>query len=501
MSSALTQILRDSARFIWYSATQPSLLMQAVLAIVGRPNVGKSTLFNRLIGKRKAIESQVPGTTRDRIYDSVEIDGYHTMLVDTGGIEVGEGGTDIEANVQEQSKTAIEGADVIIFVVDVREELTSEDFHAADLLRRSKKPVILVANKCDNPKFEDQRFNLYELGFGEPIPVTALHSFGIDDLEERIGEELKNLKFEKQEGYRKHEGRIRITFLGRPNVGKSTMVNSLFGKKMVVTSSVPGTTRDSTEIPFEYKDTAFTLVDTAGIRKRGKIEKGIEKYSILRAMQSIDETDVCVLMLDFDEGVTKQDCHVSEYVLDQKKGLILVMNKVDQFKGKEREDREHMAIHELQKAMDYVPWAPLIFTSALERKNIFQILELAIEISNERKREIPQDQLDVWLHMALKKHPPRGSRGKQRFNVLNVKQVDILPPTFVFGCAWPDIMHFSYGRYLENELRTQFGFGGTSLRLIFRKPGDRGGKVWTKEEKEGKEGKKEKKFDDDFLDE
>jgi len=472
--------------------------MQAVIAIVGRPNVGKSTLFNRLIGKRKAIESKVPGTTRDRIYDSVDLGGFNVMMVDTGGLEVGKLGGDIESNVQEQSRTAIEGADIILFVVDVREELTSEDFHAAELLRKSKKTVVLVANKCDNPKFEDQRFNLYELGFGEPVAVTALHSFGFDDLEDRIVEELKALKFEPQEGYRKHEGRIRITFLGRPNVGKSTMVNALFGKKMVVTSAVPGTTRDSSEIPFEYKGTAFTLVDTAGIRKRGRIEQGIEKYSILRAMQSIDETDVCVLMLDFDEGVTKQDCHVSAYVLEQKKGLILVMNKVDQFKGKEREDREHMAIHELQKAMDYVPWAPLVFTSALERKNIFQVLELAIEISEQRKREVPKEQLDIWLQLALKKHPPRGSRGKQRFNVLGVEQVDILPPTFVFSCNWPEIMHFSYGRYLENELRSQFGFGGTSLRLIFRKPGDHGGRKWKKDVKVSK---KEAEADGDFLDE
>ena len=432
----------------------------AVVAIVGRPNVGKSTLFNRLVGKRKAIESPHPGTTRDRIYDNAMIGDFTVMLVDTGGIETGKAGSSIESNVQEQSKMAIDGADVIVFVVDVREELTSEDFHAADLLRRSKKPVILVANKCDNPRFEEGRFNFYELGFGEPVALTALHSFGIDELEEKISEKLEDLKVEKGAAPEEEEGRVRIAFLGRPNVGKSTMINALFGKKIVVVSEVPGTTRDSTEIPFEYKEIPFTLIDTAGIRRRGKVEKGIEKYSILRSMSSIDQADVCVLMLDFEEGVTMQDCHVSQYILEQKKGLILVLNKVDQFSGKEREVAEHMAIHELQKKMDYLPWAPVVFTSALERKNIFQILELAKEVYDERKKEIPD--------------PPRGTRGKQRFNVLSVRQDGVQPPTFVFSCEWPEIMHFSYGRFLENELRSSFGFTGTSMRLIFRKPGDRG---------------------------
>lgn len=449
--------------------------MSAVVAIVGRPNVGKSTLFNRLVGKRRAIESDVPGTTRDRIYDTVNVEGYKVLLVDTGGIEV-KVGSDIETNVQEQSKTAIEGADVILFVVDVREELTGEDFHAATLLRKSKKPVILVANKCDNPKFEELRFNLFELGFGEPVALTALHSFGIDELESRVAEELKRQKFEKDEEEPHDENRIRIAFLGRPNVGKSTMVNALFGKKMVVVSDVPGTTRDTTEIPFEYKDVPFTLIDTAGIRRRGKIEQGIEKYSILRSMQAVEQADICVLLVDAEEGVTKQDCHVSEYILEQRKGLILVVNKMDRYKDKEREDREHMLVHDLQNTMAYLPWAPVVFGSGLERRNIFQILELAIEITEERRRIVPTQDLRVWLSQALKKHPPRGSRGKHRFNVLSVEQVDILPPTFVFYCEWPEIMHFSYGRFLENELRAQFGFSGTSIRMIFRKPGERGPK-------------------------
>ncbi|QQR54974.1 ribosome biogenesis GTPase Der [Candidatus Peregrinibacteria bacterium] len=449
--------------------------MSAVVAIVGRPNVGKSTLFNRLVGKRRAIESNIPGTTRDRLYDKTLIDDYEVLLVDTGGLELGKEGESIEASVQEQSHIAIDGADVILFVVDVREDPTAEDFHAADLLRKSKKPVLLVANKCDNPRFEEQRYNLYELGFGEPIPVTALHSFGIDELESRVGDELKDQGFERDEKAAKpHEERIRIAFLGRPNVGKSTMVNALFGKKMVVVSDVPGTTRDATEIDFEYKDFKFTLVDTAGIRRRGKIEQGIEKYSILRTMQSVDEADICVLMLGFDEGITNQDCHVSQYILEQKKGLILVVNKMDLVDPKKRDQGEHMFVHRLKTKMAYLPWAPVIFASALERRNIFQVLELSAEISEERRKTVPTKDLRVWLQLALDKHPPNMSRGKHRFTVSSVEQVSTQPPTFVFRCNWPEVMHFSYGRYLENGLRETFGFVGTALKLIFRKPGDEG---------------------------
>ena len=461
--------------------------MSAVVAIVGRPNVGKSTLFNRLIGKRRAIESNVPGTTRDRIYDKMWVDEFEVLMVDTGGLELGkEGEGTIEASVQEQSQTAIEGADVILFVVDVREDPTAEDFHAASLLRKSKKPVLLVANKCDNPRFEDQRYNLYELGFGEPIPVTALHSYGVDELETRIAQELRTLGFEKSptegEGRKWEEGRTRIAFLGRPNVGKSTMVNALFGKKMVVVSEVPGTTRDSTEIPFEYKDYKFTLVDTAGIRRRGKVEQGIEKYSILRTMQSVDEADVCVLLLNFEDGITNQDCHVSQYVLEQKKGLILVVNKMDLVDPNKKDQAEHMFVHRLQTKMGYLPWAPVIFASALERRNIFQILEHSHDISQERQKWVPKDELRVWLQLALDKHPPNMARGKHRFVVNSMEQVSIEPPTFVFKCNWPEVMHFSYGRYLENGLREHFGFIGTAIKLIFRKPGGRDGKAHEEDE-------------------
>lgn len=449
--------------------------MSAVVAIVGRPNVGKSTLFNRIVGSRKAIESEIAGTTRDRIYSQTKMDGYDVLLVDTGGLESEQKEGFIEANVQEQSKIAIGGADVIIFVLDVRADMTSDDFHVAELLRKSRKPVVLVANKCDNPSLEELKFNFYELGFGEPVAVTAIHSYGIEELESRIVKELESLKFDKSDDVISNDS-IRISFLGRPNVGKSTMVNAIFGKERVIVSDIPGTTRDASEIPFEYNENKFTLVDTAGIRRRGSIESGIEKFSVLRSMQSIDMSDICVLLLDFEEGITAQDCHVSEYILEQKKGLIIVVNKIDILKGAEREEQENVFIYNLKKKMDYVPWAPVVFCSALERKNIFNVLDLSIQIYNERRKKISQEQLNIWLDSAVRKHPPSGMRGKRKFNVLSVEQVGQNPPKFVFGCEWPEIMHFSYGRFLENELRETFGFVGTSISFVFKRPGDSNGR-------------------------
>lgn len=453
-----------------------NLFMSGVVAIVGRPNVGKSTLFNRLIGKRQAIESDIPGTTRDRLYHTTRFGDYEVLLVDTGGLELGRTGGTIEENVQEQSRIAIEGADVILFVVDVRTDLTSEDFHAAELLRKSKKEVLLIANKCDNSSLEDNRFHLYELGFGEPIPVSAIHSDGLDLVSHATAKALKGLgmapaqeRFEDEDA----EKRIRIAFLGRPNVGKSTMVNGLFGKKMVVVSEIAGTTRDSTEIPFSYKEYPFTLIDTAGIRKRGKVEKGLEKYSVLRSMQAVNEADVCVLLLDAEGGLASQDLHISEYILEERKGLILVVNKMDIEKGKAREALENLYINRLRAKMAYVPWAPVVFASGLERKNIFRILDLAVEIAEERSRTLEQEDLNVWLAQTLAKHPPRGKRGKNRFDIMGVEQTGTEPPQFTFTCFWPELMHFSYRRFLENALREQFGFAGSAVQLAFKRPNER----------------------------
>ena len=452
-----------------YAVSTIKKLMSAVVAIVGRPNVGKSTLFNRIIGKRSAIESEIAGTTRDRLMHPYNLNGIKTLLVDTGGLELDKESGTIEGDVQKQSRLAIDGADLIVFMVDIQSELTSEDYHAADMLRKSKKPVLFVANKCDSSHLEEKQYHLYELGFGEPILLSAIHGEGISALLSKSEKELTKQGFEPAQEGEEDDGRIKIAFLGRPNVGKSTMINALFGKERVVVSEVAGTTRDATHIPFEYEGEPFTLIDTAGIRRRGKIEKGIEKYSVLRTLQSAAEADIAVLMMDFEEGLTSQDMHVSEAILNEKKGLILVVNKTDILPSDEAENRKHYLFRVLKNKMAYVPWAPLVFTSAKERKYIFEILNLSIEINKERRKTISDEKMAIWLEQTLAAHPPKGRKGKREFNVLRARQVDSNPPVFLFYCDWPQYMHFSYERYLENRLRESFGFRGTALELKFKR--------------------------------
>ena len=310
--------------------------MHPVVAIVGRPNVGKSSLFNRLVGKRKAIESAISGTTRDQVSQVVHFRDYDVLLVDTGGLELDSSGT-IEADVQSQARAAIQGADVVVFVLDVRFDPTAADFHAAELLRKSGKATVMVANKCDHvASLEERTFNFYELGFGEPVAISAIHGTGLDALMVAVEAELSllGLNFDPSDVSRP-EG-LRLAFLGRPNVGKSSFINAVFGKEKVIVSEIPGTTRDAVEIPFEYAGHPFVLVDTAGIRRRGKVESGIEKYSVMRSFQSIDDADVVVLVMDANDGVRAQDLHVCEFVLNQNKGLIVVMNKMDLFEDQEQ---------------------------------------------------------------------------------------------------------------------------------------------------------------------
>lgn len=444
--------------------------MSLVVALVGRPNVGKSTLFNRLIGKRQAIESDVPGTTRDRLMAPLKIKGSTVLLVDTAGIQSTENPEDLDLNVQKQTEIAIEGADLILFITDIRYELTSEDFLAAEKLRRTKKPVFLIVNKCEKRNAEDSVPEFYRLGFGEPLALSALQGYGVIELEEKLEEWVEKVeKLNPDKHLLIEDEGIRLSFVGRPNVGKSTLINALLGEERVVASEVAGTTRDSTELHFKYEEAPFILIDTAGIRRRGKIEKGLEKYSVLRSYQSISDSEISVLLLDGEEGIKNQDCQISSFVLEANKGLILVLNKMDKYKGKEREERENQLIYELKTHMAYLPWAPVVFTSALERKNLFKILELAKQIHEERNKEIPEEELIDWLNRTLIKHPPHRYRGRRELKIHSVKQVAKNPPCFEFYCDWPQLLHFSYIRYLENELRAEFGFSGTSIELKFRR--------------------------------
>jgi len=431
---------------------------------VGRPNVGKSTLFNRLIGKRHAVVSDIAGTTRDRISQQFECHDYHTLLIDTGGLESGKQ-ENIEADIQTQAKIAIEDADVIVFVIDGSKDLTPDDFAAADILRKSKKPSILIANKCDNQQIiEENVYNLYELGFGEPIKISAIHKMGIEEVKSIIAKNLKELKF-KTGIKKKEEDRTNICILGKPNAGKSSLVNALTGSEKTIVSNIPGTTRDAIDTEIEYKENKFNLIDTAGLRRRGKIEKGIERFSAMRCIQAIERSDVVVLLIDGNAGITSQDCHIVQYALEKEKGLMIAINKIDLL-DKGEETRKYI-IRRLRRKFAFIPWATIIFISAKNKRNTYQILEQSLEIMEERKKRISTAEFNGFMKKTTQKHLP-ASRKMQKPKFMYGSQVDSQPPKFLLFFKNAANLHFSYPRYLENEIRKEYGFNGTAINISFK---------------------------------
>lgn len=394
------------------------------IAIVGRPNVGKSTLFNRLIGKRHAIIAEEAGTTRDRISHKFEHEGYEMILVDTGGIQHGKQ-EDIEADVASQAKIAIEEADITVFVIDSTQNLTVDDFAAADILRKSEKPVILVANKCDNPEIETNIYNIFELGFGEPIAISAIHKIGIEKLQNQLVKSLKELKFKKQRKKEPESKTIDLCILGRPNAGKSSLVNTFIGSEKVIVSEIPGTTRDVTDTEIEYNERKYNLIDTAGLRRPGKRKPGIEKFSSLRCFSSIERSDIVVLLIDGSERISNQDANIASYALEAEKGLIIAINKIDLFeKGEEARNR---ILARIKKLFAFVPWTPLVFISAKNKQNTYKILELAEEIIKERKKKIKTAEFNGFLKKITYKHLPASSKNKKPKFAYG-SQVDTEPP-------------------------------------------------------------------------
>jgi GTPase len=440
----------------------------AIVAIVGRPNVGKSTLFNRIIGKRLAVIAKEAGTTRDRIQQDFLSNGYNLRLVDTGGLQTGKK-KNIEADVEKQAQVAIDKADIILFVIDTIQSLTADDFAVANILRRSKKHVILVANKCDHPNIEENIYNIYELGFGEPVQVSAIHKVGIDILLGEIQDKLKELKIKKSRKKSKakkveeKEGQIKVSFLGRPNVGKSSLMNSLLGEERVIVSDIPGTTRDATDIDIDYKDSSITIIDTAGIRRRGKIERGIEKFSIIRCKDAIIRSDISVILIDATEPVTSQDLHIVEFALKEKNGIILAVNKSDLTEGEDKNE----ILRTIYRKCDFLPWAPVVFISAKNNKNTNQLLDLAIEIYETRHTKIPTPKLNKFLQKTVMKHLPSAT-GRFKSKLLYGNQTGENPPKFTIFFKNAKHLHFSYRRYIENELRKEFGFNGTPVSITFR---------------------------------
>ena len=435
-----------------------------IVAIVGRPNVGKSTLFNRLIGERRAIVEDLPGTTRDRVYGTAEWAGVEFTVVDTAGLQ---DEREIEASslaeilkhTREQAQSAIEEADVIVLMVDAKEGITAGDYEVADLLRRTDKPTIVAANKADNLARRENAVEFYNLGLGEPIPISAFHGSGTGDLLDRIVEALPEFEEEPET-----EG-PKIAIVGRPNVGKSRLLNALLGQERAIVSDVPGTTRDTLDTQLVWAGQPLTLIDTAGIRRKGRIERGIEHFSVLRSMRAIDRADVVLLVIDATESFTAQDLHIAGYVEEQKKGMVVVVNKWDLVeKGPTTMDEYR---EKAREALDFMPYVPLTFISAKYGQRVYQVLEVALHVVEERNKRVPTAQLNKMLREAVAKHQPPSKPGKW-LKFYYVTQVDVAPPTFVFFCNDPQAVHFSYRRYLENQLRENFGFVGTPIRMSFR---------------------------------
>lgn len=434
-------------------------MTKPLVALVGRPNVGKSTLFNRLVEQPLAIVEDVPGTTRDRIYADAEWGGTTFTFVDTGGL-VPDSSDDLATLVRGQVEVAIAEAEAIILLVDVKEGVTGSDLEIAGLLRRSGKPVLLAVNKADNESRRRDAMEFYELGLGEPIPISAHHGTGTGDLLDallKVGwSEMRPLPTEGTS----------IAIVGRPNVGKSSLLNYLLGQERMIVSETPGTTRDAVDSLIDWNGQQVALIDTAGIRKRGRIIPGIERYSVIRALRAIQRADVALLLLDATEGITEQDAHIAGYVVDEARGLVLVVNKWDLVE-KDAYSVQYYT-DEIRRALRFVAYAPLVFVSAITGQRVREAMDVALEVQESRSTRVPTGELNRRVMDALSRHAPPSKRGK-RLKIFYATQVGTAPPRFVFFVNDPDLVHFSYQRYLENQLRESFGFEGSPVRMAFRR--------------------------------
>jgi GTPase len=463
--------------------------MNPLVAIVGRPNVGKSTFFNRMLGERVAIVEDMPGTTRDRIYGDTDWNGREFTLIDTGGLElgseipVGQVGLDgqpgdIMKRVQAQAKLAIEEADVIVFMVDAQAGITAADEEVADLLRRTQKPVVLAVNKADNAKLRQDAVEFYTLGIGEPITLSSTQGTGTGDLLDLIVDALP--PEEERSEDEEDEEITRIAIVGRPNVGKSSLLNAILGFQRTIVSDVPGTTRDAIDTEFEYKDKKLVLIDTAGIRRRGRVGPGVEKYSVLRASRAIDRSDVALLLIDASEGLAAQDTHIAGEIQEKAKGVVVIVNKWDLAQAQRREEREGIFPNpddEIESAeryrkiiaegLKFIPYAPIVFASAKTGYHVQSLFDIVLNIAEMRYLRVPTSRLNEVVQEAIRRHNPTIFKGKV-MKIYYATQTRVNPPTFVFFVNDPQALHFSYERYLENQLRYAFSFKGTGIRLQFR---------------------------------
>ncbi|HEY8363442.1 MAG TPA: ribosome biogenesis GTPase Der [Tissierellaceae bacterium] len=434
-------------------------MKRAIVCIVGRPNVGKSTLFNRIVGKRIAITEDTPGVTRDRIYAEGEWLGKYFTVIDTGGLDP-DSEEIIMANIKRQVEIAIDTADVIIFVVDGKEGLSPTDKEIGNMLRKFKKKVILACNKVDRPKNSQEIYEFYELGFGEPIAISAEQGLGIGDL---LDEVVKSFPEDVDTDY--DEDVIKVCFIGKPNVGKSSLINKILGEERVIVTNIPGTTRDAVDTYFEYNDQKYVFIDTAGLRRKRSIYEKIERYSVVRTLTAIDRSDICVLVIDATEGVSEQDSKIAGYAHNNGKGIIIAVNKWDLVK---KDSNTYLEFEkEIRRVLSFINYAPIVFISALTGQRINKLLDLINVVNNNYNMRISTGVLNDIINEAVLMAQPPSDKGK-RLKIFYGTQVAVRPPKFVIFINDKELMHFSYERYLENQIRSHFGFSGVPILFEFR---------------------------------
>ncbi|MEG0339509.1 MAG: ribosome biogenesis GTPase Der [Oscillospiraceae bacterium] len=441
-------------------------MSKPIVAIVGRPNVGKSTFFNKLIGERLAIVEDTPGVTRDRLYGNCEWQGHNFLLIDTGGIETGADDA-ILKHIRQQAQVAIDTADTIVFVTDLRSGVTAQDIEIATILMRSGKPIVLAVNKVDNVgKVPLELYDFYSLGLGEPFPVSSVHGHGTGDILDEI---CKNLPVEKADD--EDDERISVAVIGRPNVGKSSLVNYILGENRMIVADLAGTTRDAVDSDVENSHGKFTFIDTAGLRRKGKVEDGVERYSVLRSLAAVERARVCVIMIDAQDGFTEQDSKVAGFAHEQGKACVIAVNKWDAIENKDDKTMEKER-KKLEGDFSFMSYAPIIFISAKTGQRVERLFELIKYVDEQNAMRITTGMLNDLLARATARVQPPSDKGK-RLKIYYITQIATRPPTFVCFSNSKELFHFSYRRYIENQIRETFGLEGTPIRMLIRERGEK----------------------------
>ncbi|ELK8001192.1 ribosome biogenesis GTPase Der [Listeria monocytogenes] len=434
-------------------------MAKPVVAIVGRPNVGKSTIFNRIVGERVSIVEDVPGVTRDRIYNSAEWLGKEFNIIDTGGIDLSD--EPFLEQIRAQAEIAIDEADVIIFITNGREGVTDADEQVAKILYRSNKPIVLAINKVDNPEMRDQIYDFYSLGFGEPYPISGSHGLGLGDMLDAV-----RAHFPKEEEEEYPDDTVKFSLIGRPNVGKSSILNALLGEDRVIVSDIAGTTRDAIDTTYNFEGQDYVMIDTAGMRKRGKVYESTEKYSVLRAMRAIERSDVVLVVINAEEGIREQDKRIAGYAHDAGRAIIIVVNKWDAINKDEK--TINVWTEDIREQFQFLSYAPIVFVSAKTKQRLNNLFPLINQVSDNHSLRVQSSMLNDVISDAVAMNPSPMDKGK-RLKIFYTTQVAVKPPTFVVFVNDPELMHFSYERFLENRIREAFPFEGTPIRVIARK--------------------------------